>query len=108
MNNEHPITPPLELVHQWVDMLSSRSDHAVFSLAARWGANQELEATLKLMTTLNIRGVDYVRNARRSALAPSRKEQALEAIGRLYASVIHDDLKNDAATIRRALEQLND
>ena len=41
---EHPITPPPELVHQWVDMLSSRSDQAVFTMAAQWGADMELEA----------------------------------------------------------------
>ena len=39
---------------------------------------------------------------------PSRKEQALEAISRLCASVIHDDLKDDAAIVRRALEALDD
>jgi hypothetical protein len=44
MTNQHPITPPLELVQQWVDMLSSRSDQVVFNLAAQWGADQELEA----------------------------------------------------------------
>ena len=46
MTNEHPITPPPELVHQWVDMLSSMSDQAVFTMAAQWGADHELEAML--------------------------------------------------------------
>jgi hypothetical protein len=49
-NQEHPITPPLEMVEQWADMLSSRSDYAVFSLAAQWGYQQaveELEAFLR-------------------------------------------------------------
>ena len=50
MTNQHPITPPLELVQQWVDMLSSRSDYAVFSLAAQWGADQELEACCMWIT----------------------------------------------------------
>jgi hypothetical protein len=44
MTDQHPITPPPELVHQWVDMLSSRSDQAVFTMVAQWGADQELEA----------------------------------------------------------------
>jgi hypothetical protein len=34
-NQKHPITPPLEMVEQWADMLSSRSNYAVFSLAAQ-------------------------------------------------------------------------
>jgi hypothetical protein len=41
--NEHPITPPPELVHQWADMLTSRSDQAVFTKVAQWGADQELK-----------------------------------------------------------------
>jgi hypothetical protein len=47
MTDQHPITPPPELVHQWVDMLSSMSDQAVFTMAAQWGADQELEACCK-------------------------------------------------------------
>ena len=112
MTQTHPITPPPELVAKlWKEASAGRDDapigeifnHGVY-LAYAAGADQELEATLGLMATLNIRGVDYVRNARRPK-PPSRKEQALEAIGRLCASVIHDDLKNDAAIVRAALEQ---
>jgi hypothetical protein len=47
-NQEHPITPPPEMVEQW--MLSSRLDYDVFSLAAQWGYQQaveELEAFLR-------------------------------------------------------------
>ena len=47
MTDQHPITPPPELVQQWADMLSSRSDHAVFTMAAQWGADQELEACVE-------------------------------------------------------------
>ena len=107
-NQQHPITPPPELVEQWADMLSSRSDHAVFSLAARWGADIELEACVEWLDRNSpVMGGFHLRIDRRPK-PPSRKEQALEAIGRLCASVIHDDLKNDAATIRRALEALDD
>jgi hypothetical protein len=101
MTNEHPITPPPELVHQWVDMLSSRSDQAVFTMAAQWGADQELQSTLGLMATLNIRGVDYVRNARRPK-PPSLKEQALKV---LESAPLNAD---EHALIRRALEALDD
>jgi hypothetical protein len=44
MTDHYPFTPPLELVHQWADMLASRSDQAVFTKAAKWGSDQELEA----------------------------------------------------------------
>ena len=112
----HPITPPAELVEQWIEQGVSRppsTDYMTWfaAQAARWGADQELEACCqwldwqKLATHQHL--IAYLRLARRPK-PPSRKEQALEAIGRLCASVIHDDLKNDAATIRRALEGLDD
>ena len=119
MTNRHPITLPPELVKQWLAepeyvsgwngkcVMFSITDYRfnnICAKAAQWGADQELEATLGLMATLNIRGVDYVRNARRSARAPSLKEQALAVL---------DDCANclDGAhenIIRRALEALDD
>lgn len=76
--------------------------------AAQWGADQELEACVEWLDRNSpVIGGFHLRIDRRPK-PPSRKEQALEAIGRLCASVIHDDLKNDAATIRRALEGLDD
>jgi hypothetical protein len=86
MLNQHPITPPPELVHQWVDMLSSRSDQAVFTMTAQWGAD---------------------RNARRPK-PPSLKEQALNDLDDIPT---HDDEGRqvvDLSNIRRALEALND
>jgi hypothetical protein len=67
MTNQHPITPPPELVHQWVDMLSSRSDQAVFTMAAQWGADQELEACSPPQTS-KPKGTSYgtTTNSRRS------------------------------------------
>ena len=68
-------------------------------------ADTELEATLGLMATLNIRGVDYVRNARRPK-PPSLKEQALLAIDTAVADGrLSPDVSN---VVRRALEQLDD
>ena len=106
MNNEHPITPPLELVHQWADMLSSRSDHAVFSLAARWGADQELEACCKWVSNeLDPDIVDMLRADRRPK-PPSLKEQALEALDLLLRDPEKGELTSAPDTIRRALEAL--
>jgi hypothetical protein len=104
----NPITPPLELVHQWVDMLSSRSDQAVFTMAAQWGADQELEAMLAELKALHLPDgyAAKLRDARRPK-PPSLKEQALEALEALptpAGQVTADRL----ATIRRALESLDD
>ena len=119
MSQQHPITPPDELVEQWratpeyTDLseklflvtLTTKKLQDIATQAAQWGADQELEACCKWLPKLPPWSADDLRRHRRPK-RPSRKEQALEAIGRLCASVIHDDLKNDAATIRRALEQL--
>jgi len=84
MTNEHPITPSLEVVNNWVDMLSSRSDYAVFTTAVQWGANQELEACCEWMRNapfglaLNT-SVNQLRAARRPK-PPSLKEQALAVL----------------------------
>lgn len=112
-NQQHPITPPPELVEQW-STEANRQDCVSYTKsiaidAAQWGADKELEACcewLKKNTDYHIT-IEFLRDARRPK-PPSRKEQALEAIGRLCSSVIHDDLKDDAAIVRRALEALDD
>ena len=59
---EHPITPPLELVHQWVTEVwhegtparLSLSDMHITTEAAQWGADQELEAMLAELKALHL------------------------------------------------------
>jgi len=103
------ITPPPELVHQWADMLASGSGQAVFAMAAQWGADQELEACLRLVEI--DAGEDaydfarYIRAARRPK-PPSLKEQALQALAELAAECYGNTDQSD--TIRRALEKLDD
>jgi len=107
-NQEHPITPPLEMVEQWADMLSSRSDHAVFSLAAQWGADQELEASVNLLIeSQNPVWARYLKDARRPK-PPSLKEQALKELAWVDEHLdmpLHNHC-NAVHTIRRALEAL--
>jgi hypothetical protein len=104
MNDKHPITPPPELVHQWADMLSSRSDQVVFSLAAQWGADQELEACCEWFVRdwTDIETADKLR-AQRRPKPPSLKEQALKVVTGLEKRW---DLQCDLACLRRALEAL--
>ena len=51
--DQHPITPPPELVQQWADMIATHTDTEVFSAAAQWGADQELEACCVAIKNLN-------------------------------------------------------
>ena len=110
MSNHSPITPPTELVQQWENRIFDEQENVDVLLieAYKAGADQELEATLKLMATLNIRGVDYVRNARRSARASSLKEQALLQLDTLNADLAMHGRGCYLSQIRRALEALND
>jgi hypothetical protein len=86
MTNEHPITPPPELVHQWVGMLASMSDQAVFTMVAQWGADQELEACCKWLFESayphKVASV-YLRTVRRPPVIP----EIIEVDGHTYQLV---------------------
>jgi hypothetical protein len=112
----NPITPPPELVQQWVDAyfggkISQSNFHLdLATRAAQWGADQELEACLRLVEI--DAGEDaydfarYIRAARRPSPKPlSLKEQAFLALEALLGPTKGGA---NAETIRRALEQLDD
>ena len=106
-----PITPPPEMVEQWAHLLSSRSDHAVFSLAAQWGADQELEACCEHIANKGKWFADphfrlkELREARRPK-PPSLKKQALEQLGCIQTDLNKFGMGISTDTIRRALETL--
>jgi hypothetical protein len=100
MTQQHPVTPPPELVEQWMQVHTTKYDLA--RQAAQWGADQELEACLERI--LNTCDADALRAARRSK-PPSLKKQALEALAHILNN---SSTQLGADTIRRALEQLPD
>jgi hypothetical protein len=113
MTQQHPITPPPELVVQWIKEFSQPNDprwqeyeQDIATQAAGWGADQELEACCEWM---KLEGHEYEHKAlfaARRPKPPSLKEQALDE---LHISFDRGYLKEGAAdTIRRALEQLPD
>jgi hypothetical protein len=116
MNNQHPITPPPELVQQWsVSSPIQPSDESwayelfIAHQAARWGADQELDACCKWFANEGYgTAPDRIRMHRRPE-PPSLKEQALKA---LKVSLTPDGQVTlditDLNTIRRALEALPD
>jgi len=113
---EHPITPPLELVHQWRDKWydDKYTDFSMFlaTQAARWGADQELRACCEWLL-LNGWGrvINNLRAARRPK-PPSLAEGALQALNE--AVEMSDDsppegiCANQANTIRAALKRLQE
>jgi len=105
-NQKHPITPPPELVQQWCD--EDPGDFEMFdrlaTKAARWGADQELDACCEWVSNeLSPDIVDMVRAARRPK-PPSLKDQALTALD--HICVNHSKATDHECTIRRALEAL--
>lgn len=112
MTDQHPITPPPELALQWINEYLNEHPEGVdvevlVVSAAQWGADQELEACLRLVEI--DAGEDaydfarYIRAARRPN-PPSLKEQALEMLENAWEG---GHINNNAAqTIRRALEAL--
>jgi hypothetical protein len=117
---DHPITPPPELVQQWLGTYFGTTvtgevrdvELALATQAARWGSDQELEACCEWVNDNVPCGYgppgDSLRAARRPK-PPSLKKQAYDALDTyIYGTPDHKDKERTYNTIRRALEQLDD
>ena len=119
MTNQHPITPPLELVQQWLEKARREIGTIEYNpmetfyygatQAAQWGADQELGACAKWLDRNNQWAkvdIDELRDARRPK-PPSLKEQALTALSHLLSGSAQTlDTTEAEFYIRRALEAL--
>jgi hypothetical protein len=119
MTQEHPITPPPELVQQWLEELYggpvsviSPFDQRVLIAVAQWGADQQLAEDAKWLDHnalnephLRITPVGESLKEAMRPKPPSLKEQALEALAHILNN---SSTQLGADTIRRALEQLPD
>ena len=80
---EHPITPPPELVRQWInDAVGPNYEQCISTAAARWGADQELEACCEWLDR-RLFGRDEIAELR-AARRPkplSEADLALDALG---------------------------
>ena len=117
-NQQHPITPPPELVREWreepefsalspcsIVSLTTTKLHDIATRAAQWGADQELEACCEWVEQNEWEIPESLRIARRPR-SLSLKELALEEVQ--MACNTRDISMVNFDTIRRALEQLND
>jgi len=114
MTQQHPITPPPELIEDWIEIAKPEpwerppDPNVLCTLAAQWGADKELEACCKWLPKLPPwSGEDLQRHRRPKP--PSLKEQALDELDRIPT---HDSegrsVGVDVSILRRALEQLPD
>ena len=118
MTQQHPITPPPELVQQWREQAPRCRDGGIaredwlMTRAAQWGADQELEACCEWLVSepwfkYEHEAVEDLRAARRPK-PPSLKELALEALAHIATGPNPTAFLDCQDTIRRALEQLDD
>jgi hypothetical protein len=107
------ITPPPELVEQWVDTyFGGRISQSSFHLdlatrAAQWGADQELDACCEWVSAVDGKYGPRLRLARRPQ-PKSLKEKALAALERYESEEWCEEMTFDSSIIREALEQLDD
>ena len=103
-NQQHPITPPLELLDKWNNM--SLSNKEILVIVAQWGADQELEACCEWVAVESITAATELRAWRRPK-PPILKKLAYAALDAyIYGNPDHVDKQNTYNTIRRALEAL--
>jgi hypothetical protein len=109
MTDQHPLTPPPELVREW--QREANHNEAMFpqvaTLAAQWGADCELDACCEWM---KLKGHEHehaeLRAARRPN-PPSLKEEASAAFEQIVRCCgDFNYFEKEVDTIRRALEAL--
>lgn len=113
MKTEHPIIPPPELVREWTQYQGFESPEILWQQiahqAARWGADQELEACCEWLHAWtqdkHPGGIENLRTARRPK-PPSLKDEVRNIIECLVEGDCVND--EDAVTLHRALEALPD
>jgi len=125
MTQQHPITPPAELIEDWIEIAKPEpwkrppDPNVLCTLAAQWGADRQLEADAEWLEqysldaphlTITPTGKGLVEAMRPKP--PSLKEQALktfeEAPGPDHPMAMTVLNAEQHALIRRALEALPD
>jgi hypothetical protein len=77
---EHPITPPPELVQQWINEEDGLTAGHIATQAAQWGADHELEACCAELLKNDYDVAPVCLRASRRPKPPSLKARLTEAI----------------------------
>lgn len=94
-DQQHPITPPPELVEQWANASArtyrengtyAQHEFALATQAARWGADQELEACCRWLAQEFPREQAVIRQLR-AARRPPAIPETVEVDGHTYRLV---------------------
>ena len=112
MTQEHLIRPPHELVQQWVSLACENEGYETWqdlaTQAARWGADQELQACCEWLVANDWKAVHKHLRAARRPKPLILKEEAKQALGRFFANehTQASQMTRDFEIIRRAVESL--
>jgi hypothetical protein len=130
-DTKHPITPPPNLIEEWIsksDIPGKDMCEGIATRAAQWGADQQLKLDAEQIAQSYQKGADmeleaccewlknntdyhvtieFLRAARRPK-PQSLKEQALNGLDALDDRLKEAGLPADLTVLRRALEQLSD
>ena len=112
---EHPITPPSKLVEKWIKSAKYREfmpypegyeqyEQRLTTIAARWGADMELEACCEYMQHEDFHGFAKELHAARRSKPLSLNKVALQMLDTIERDAHY--LPEITDTIRRALEAL--
>ncbi len=110
MTEQHPMTPPTELLTRWENDWLNEREHAdvllvnAYAAGAQAGADQELEACCELLRQKGVPAWSLLRLHRRPK-PPSLKDEALEWLTTAEPILKMQGIDPDN-TIRRALEAL--
>jgi len=121
MADQHPITPPRELVKEWIAEIwhegtpvqVAQSDLHLADRATQWGADQELEACCEWLSTKSITdslcnySLQFIADDLRNARRPKPSTQAEKALNHFELfSATFDVFGGDSDLIRHALKRL--
>jgi len=110
LTDQHPITPPPKLVREWNQNAIGTHfrpygySECIAIQAARWGADQELEACCEW---LSVPCPSYGRELR-AARRPKPPSLAEEALGLLNEGPVSDLHDHEVAVIHAALKRLQE
>ena len=108
MTNQHPITPPPELVEEWFNNSPIDRGLTLATQAAQWGADQQLEACCEWLRGEYDWGLAAALrlDAELRPDPPTLKEQALSELNLTADSDGAELSRTQVELIRKALEAL--
>jgi hypothetical protein len=102
--NEHPITPPPELIEQWMQAHSTKYDLA--RQAAQWGADHELEECLKALDAAWDDPANSTVEELQQAIRAARRPKSLTLVEQTTAELDAAVMRGDCITTTDAMPLL--